>query len=338
MTPRLMAPCLVCIALSGCDLSQSVAPIVGTTMGTHYGVQFGAAIGAEQRARLAAGIEQDLQRIDALMSNWREDSELSRFNAYDGDDYYPVAPETAQVVATALGISRLSDGAFDITAAPLVDLWGFGARLPEVARPATDAIAQTMSRVGWRKLQVRMEPPALRKSDPALAIDLSAIAKGYAVDVLVARLQREGLRDFLVDIGGELCARGLNAARAPWTVAIEHPSAVGAPPVLLRPGHRCVATSGDYRNYFEMDGRRYSHAIDPRTGWPVAHGLSSVTVVADDAMTADAYATALLVLGGETARMTARRYGTAAWFMRVLADGSIAGDGTPAFERFRYEP
>lgn len=322
--------------LLACAPGRSDDPLWGQTMGTQYGVQFGAQIDTRVHARLSAAIEAELAQIDALMSNWRDDSEISRFNAYGGDDWFPVAEQTAAVVATALGVSRLSDGAFDITAAPLVDLWGFGPALPAVALPPAEAITATLQRVGWRSLEVRRAPPALRKRVPGITINLAAIAKGYAVDRLVALLAAAGVYDFLVEIGGELCTRGVNAAGEPWTIAIENPGGEG-PPTLLRPGHRCVATSGDYRNFFEIGGERYSHLIDPRHGWPVRHGLASVTVVADDAMTADAWATGLLVLGPEAGPDLAATHATAAWFIRTT-DRGLSQFGTAAFQAFRYEP
>lgn len=327
----------VCVLIAACAPRGGDAPIWGNTMGTQYGVQFGAAIDEQVRARLDDVIVSDLARVDALMSSWRDDSEISRFNAYHGRDWFAVAPETAEVVATALGVSRLSAGAFDITAAPLVELWGFGADLPGVARPSADAIMTVLQRVGWQALEVRTEPPALRKSDPQLTIDLSAIAKGYALDLLVARLHAAGVNDFLVEIGGELCTRGLNRAGQPWTIAIETPGAGSEPPTLLRPGHHCVATSGDYRNFFELDGERYSHLIDPRLGWPVRHGLASVTVVADDAMTADAWATSLLVLGPDAGLELAETQSAAVWFIKASGAEPLQF-GSEAFEAFRHDP
>ncbi len=304
---------IVAVTLLGaCDGADVAAPIWGETMGTRYSIQFGHRLGSGERAELQTLIEADLERIDRLMSTWRDDSEISRFNADDSTGWFDVSAETARVVETALAVSRLSEGAFDVTAAPLIDLWGFGASLPTRAIPDDAEVAAAQQRVGWRLLEVRSEPPALRKLKAGVTLNLSAIAKGYAVDRLAARLSGAGVRDFLVEIGGELCTRGVNAEGQPWTIAIENPAPERAPPALVRPGYRCIATSGDYRNFFEVDGRRYAHVVDPRTGAPVAHTLASVTVVADDAMSADAWATALLVMGPEQGLALADRYDAAA--------------------------
>ena len=330
MNPARLLLMLTVIVVPGCDGARVADPLWGETMGTRYSIQFGHSVDRAARADLQTSIEADLERINRLMSTWRDDSEISRFNAHDSTEWFAVSAETVRVVEAALAVSGLSEGAFDITAAPLIAVWGFDTDLPGQAIPDDAAIAAAQRRVGAHLLAVRDDPPALRKLQAGVSVDLSAIAKGYAVDRLAARIAAAGVRDFLVEIGGELCTRGINADGRPWTIAIENPAPERAPPALVRPGYRCVATSGDYRNFFEIDGRRYAHVIDPRTGAPVAHALASVTIVADDAMSADAWATAVLVMGPERGLELARRYNAAA--LLIIRDGDgFELQRTPAF-------
>jgi thiamine biosynthesis lipoprotein len=274
------------------------AVITGPTMGTSYAVKF--FDDDVEVAALQSQIDELLERINEQMSTWRSDSELSRFNSYRGLDWFPVSAETAYVVDAAAAISVLSGGAFDVTVGPIVNLWGFGPERGTAELPSRRQIEETMERVGYRRLSVRSSPAALRKQHPDMVVDLSAIAKGFAVDEIARLLDGRHIRSYLVEIGGELRARGSKRDGSPWKVAIEQPL----------PGERSVhnivalrdlaiATSGDYRNYLEKDGKRYSHTINPRTGRPIAHGLASVSVIGDSAMGADALATAIMVMGPE---------------------------------------
>lgn len=332
----LLVLCALAALLAGCGRPQpehEVLALSGATMGTRYSVQMTAPPAELQRPALAEAIQARLDAIDALMSTYRADSELSRFNASASTDWVAVSPELVRVLGAAQRVSRASGGAFDVTVGPLVDLWGFGpAPRPEQLPDAT-AIAAARARVGWQRLALRPDPPALRKSHPELHVDLSAIAKGYAVDRVAAVLEEAGLSDYLVEIGGELRARGVNGRGAAWRIAIERPE----------PGRRAVfrvvalrdlgmATSGDYRNFFELGGQRYSHTVDPATGRPVEHQLVSVTVLAEAAMLADAWATALLVLGPERGARLADSEGLAAALIRQDGDGFVL-ETTPAFDR-----
>jgi thiamine biosynthesis lipoprotein len=260
----------------------------------------------------AADLQQQVDsRLDAInrqMSTYLPDSEISRFNRYADDGWFDVSPETALVVDAALDISRKTNGAFDITVGPLVNLWNFGPNRQPSRIPSPDEIAAAKSRVGYERVAVRREPPALRKSRPDVYLDLSAIAEGFAVDEVAALLDRHGVRGYLVDIGGEMRARGHKPDGTLWRIGIERPlrSAREIHRVLAL-ADCALATSGDYRNYFEWQGRYYSHEIDPSTGWPVNHALASASVLADQCMTADAWATALMVLGPERALEFANR-------------------------------
>ncbi len=291
----------------------------------------------------AAGIRtlvtRELERVDAAMSTWRDDSELALFNRARSTDWFPVSPATAAVAALALRASRGSEGAFDPTVAPLVALWGFARSEPAALPPPAAAIDVLRERVGYERLDVRAEPPALRKRTPALELDLSGVAKGHAVDSVSEALVAHGGEHFLIEIGGELRARGRNARGEPWRVAIEQPA--NASPrraqAILALADAALATSGPYRNFFVSDGERHSHLLDPRTGRPVRHGLLSVSVVAESAAWADALATALLVLGPERGFALAERQGLAVLFVTDGAEGT-ASRSTPAFERLRSRP
>lgn len=321
---------LLCASCSG-----AAAPGLafgGATMGTAYSVVVADPPASMDAAALRAGVEEVLERIEASMSNWRQDSELSRFNRLRSEDWMPVSPALAEVVAAAQEVSRATGGAFDVTVGPLVDLWGFGPRGGVVDVPAPAAVAEARARVGYAQLHVRRDPPALRKTLPDLEVDLSAIAKGYGVDAVAAWLRGQGLTDFLVEIGGEVVARGERAGGGPWRVGIERPEP-GATRVervvLLR--DQALATSGDYRNYFEIDGTRYAHAIDPASGRPVRHPPAAVSVLAPDCMTADAWATALMVLGRERGVPLARTHGLEVLVVEMRG-GNLRSYATPGFE------
>ncbi|HKJ25470.1 MAG TPA: FAD:protein FMN transferase [Myxococcota bacterium] len=312
-----------------------MAEISGEAFGTGWRVRLVTAPGDPAPAALASRIETALRDVDARMSTWREDSELSRFNADRSTDWWSVSDATARVVEEALRVHRRSAGAFDPTVGPLVALWGFGPAPRRLAPPSAAAVREALERVDAAALSVRRDPPALRKARPALSLDLSAAAKGFAVDEVVRVLRSAGAERFLVEIGGELRARGEGPGGGPWPVAVEAPRP-GPPragwPLGLRDA--ALATSGDYRDAFVWRGRRYSHILDPRTGRPVEHDLVSVSVLAAEALHADAWATALLVLGPEDGWRVAEREGLAVLFVREGAAG-FAVQASPAFDRHR---
>jgi len=294
----------------GCDRTAPAPPVrslSGLTMGTQYSIKVTGLLAESDLGRLQTEVDRRLEQINDRMSTYLPDSELSRFNRHQDDSWFEVSDETALVVAAALEISRKTDGVFDITVGPLVNLWNFGPDPRPDEIPTEEQIAQARSQVGYQRVEVRTSPPALRKTHPDVYVDLSAIAKGYAVDAVAELLNRRGVKAFMVEIGGEVRTRGAKPDGQPWRIGIEKPVS------LTRAVHQVVvlpdcalATSGDYRNYFERDGRRYSHEIDPRTGYPVQHQLTSVSVIADSCMQADGWATALIVAGPEAALRLAR--------------------------------
>ena len=277
-------------------------------------------------------VDARLAAIDAAMSTWKPDSEVSRFNASRSTEWFPVSAETAFVTETALRIGRQTGGAFDITIGPLVNLWGFGPEKGRRERPPTDEeLAERRTATGLDKLSVRTDPPALRKLHPALQIDLSAIAKGYAVDALASELDAFGVKHYMVEVGGEVRTRGERAAGGAWRIGIETPiegeRKVGR---VVPLDDLSMATSGDYRNVYVSEGKRVSHTIDPRTGRPVTHELGSVSVVAADCMNADALATAFMVMGKGEAMEFATKNELAALFIVHGVDG-FETELTPTF-------
>ncbi len=317
---------LAALTVAGCSEPRPVR-LAGAVMGTTWSVQLVGDVQPDLRPRIQARLD----AIDARMTTYSATSELARFNASDSTQWVSVSGELVRVVAEALRIGELTGGAFNITAGPLVELWGFGAASAIDAPPAPQSVAAVRERVSLTHLAVRTTPAALRKTRPDVALDLSALAKGYAVDQVAALLENLGFRRYLVEVGGELRGRGRSARGEPWRIAVEQPAA-GARRVQRAFPLRdlAVATSGDYRNFFELNGKRYSHAIDPRSGYPVAHGLASVTVLDPSAMSADAFATGLLVLGEEAGYAFALSHDIPALFV-VREDSGYRERMTPRF-------
>lgn len=326
---------------AGCSRDPGPVQLDGPAMGTTYNVSLPHLPGGTDRDAVEAVIADVLREADEQLSGWNDRSELVRFNNSPSTDWQPVSPVLLESVEQAQAVSRATNGTFDITVGPLVRAWGFGARAnagPSV--PAPEALAQLRAHVGYEKLELRPSPPALRKSTPGLEIDLDGIAPGWAVDRIAARFESLGIRDYLVELGGEVRARGTNAEGRRWRVAVETPRAGErqAYAVIELDGVG-VSTSGDYRDYREVAGRRISHTIDPRSGAPVGHGLASVTVVRESVAEADAWATALMVLGPEEGMALARRERLAALFIRHGEQpGTFVAEETPEFARLRVPP
>jgi thiamine biosynthesis lipoprotein len=295
--------------------------LIGQTMGTSFSIKI---IADDElgKSQLQQEVTAVLTSIDSSMSTWQPDSELSQFNANTSTNWIGVSAEFCDVIAAALELSQHTGGAFDITVGPLVNLWGFGpTALATGSVPAEESITSVRERVGYRNLQTNCMTPAIRKLRPDVYIDLSAYAKGYAVDKLAELLDENGYSSYLVEIGGELRMRGHNAKNERWAVAIEKPADFSRTiQSVVYLTDQAMATSGDYRNFFEVDGQRYSHTIDSRTGRPVTHDVAAVTVVADSAATADALATALLVLGPADGFQFAEEEKIAAYFL--VRDGA----------------
>ena len=305
----------------------------GEAMGTTWSVRL-ANPGFLPLEDARAAIERALALVVRQMSNWEADSDVSRFNRAEAGTWYALPPEFFAVLRCALGWAQGSGGAWDPTVGPLVDLWGFGPRADPLADraarvPAAEALARARARVGHGRIALR---PAERLAlQPGGAhVDLSGIAKGYSVDLVVDALRALGLSDFLVEVGGELRACGQRPDGQPWRVAVASTAQPEAAPRALALRDMAIATSGDHWHAFDQGGRRYSHTIDPRTGEPVAHGLTSVTVLHAECMQADALATVLTVLGPRDGLAFAEARGLAA----LLCERTPAGPAalmTPAF-------
>ncbi len=325
------------LSLAGCDDDNSWRPmttIAGATMGTDYSVRITNLPSNLDRRVLRAAIEQRLETVNRQMSNWRAESEISLFNAGASSSWTGVSADTLAVIEEALRIGRLSDGAFDPTIGPLVDLWGFGPALVSRQVPPYGRIQEALGRIGIRHVRTKRAPAAIAKRLSDIEIDLSGIAKGFAVDRLAAHLEEQGVAHYLVEIGGELRARGLSPRRRAWRIGVERPIA-GRRAVqrIVALDGAAIATSGNYRIFFDHDSARYSHIIDPRSGKPVEHDLASVTVISPSTMQADALSTALMVLGPNAGYELALREEIAAFF--IVKDGnSFAEVSSPAFERF----
>lgn len=304
----------------------------GPTMGTAYTVKIAApALSEGARDAARAAVAAALDDVVARMSAYLPDSELSRFNRHDATTPFALSPDTLAVLALAQRVAADTAGAFDVTVAPVVDAWGFG---PDKAQRivADTERAALAPRVGYRMLAIDAAAGTATKARADLRADLSGIAKGYAVDRAAVALEALGVTDFMVEAGGEVRARGRNPDGRPWQIGIEEPDATPQRARYVVPlAGRAMATSGDYRIYFERDGRRYSHEIDPATGQPIAHGLASVSVVAPDCAYADAMATALIVLGPERGYALAERAGLAAYFVVREAGGRLVERRTTAF-------
>lgn len=317
-------------------LAEVPGPVIefaGETMGTGFVVKVAVpSMSRDEYRRVAAAVTEVLRSVNARLSTWEPESEISRFNRHASTEPFPASQALLEVMATARRVSERSGGAFDVTIRPLVQAWGFGdhAKLPGGPEPAE--LARLRERVGWHRIEVR--DAALVKSRPEVVCDLSAIAKGYGVDAVAAELVGLGYPDHLVEVGGELVAGGSRAEGRPWRVAIEQPDSETGRTVhrALPLRDAAMATSGDYRNYYEQDGVRISHTIDPRTGRPVSHRLASVTVIDRQAMVADAWATALNVLGPEAGYTEAVEEEVAAYFIVREADGGFSMRSTPAFD------
>lgn len=326
--------CLFTLALlTACSAETVPNKLSGPTMGTVWHVSYIPEGSAPDARILQAGIEAQLELVNASMSTYRPDAEIMRFNAANTEEWFTASPAFFHVLSTALQIGQLSEGAYDVTIAPLVDLWGFGPGGLVAKPPTAQAITKVMARVGQSNIQLDPSRPGVLKERP-LSLDFSSLAKGYAVDKVAEWLQAEGIQRFMVEVGGEMRLSGLSGRGDPWRIAIEQPeSTERSMAAIVKLSDVALATSGDYRNYFEANGRRYSHSIDPRTGSPVAHDLVSVTVVHPSCMVADAWATALIVLGAERAMAVAQAQGLAVYFIRRVHEG-FEHSQTPLFSRY----
>lgn len=330
MTFLRMALLSVVILLTGCDnTSEPVAPkaavtvLDGKTMGTFWRVSV-IGIDKAQADELQKKVQRLLDGDDMLLSTWKNDSALMRFNHSQSLTPWPVSEAMADIVTESLRVGQKTHGAMDITVGPLVNIWGFGPEKQPVKTPTQAQIDAAKARTGLQYLSVinRAGQQFLQKSLPDLYVDLSTVGEGYAADHLAQLMTQEGISRYLVSVGGALVSRGMNADGQPWRVAIQKPTdRENAVQAIVDINGYGISTSGSYRNYYELDGQRISHVIDPQTGRPITHKLVSVTVIAPTALEADAWDTGLMVLGPQKAQQVVREQGLAVYMILKEGEG-----------------
>ncbi len=282
--------------LMGCSKPAQQVHLSGPTMGTSYNVKYLVSDGQPSAKDLQKGIDKVLEKVNDEMSTYRPNSELSQFNQHRSNQPFTVSEDTATVIREALRINKVTEGAMDVTVGPIVNLWGFGPEDRPDHTPSDEKLEQRRAITGIQHLQETGD--ALIKDIPDLYVDLSSIAKGRGTDEVASYLESIGINDYMVEVGGEIRAKGKNQQGVAWRIAVEKPVInERAVENIIEPGNMAIATSGDYRNYFEQDGVRYSHIINPKTGKPINNKVVSVTVLNPSCMTADGLSTGLMVLG-----------------------------------------
>ena len=313
------------LVVCGCDRGATSTYIEGQTMGTSYHITV-VTKRLVEAASLQQSIDAVLAEVNDSMSTYQSTSELSRINA-SSEIAFPISRKLSAVLRAAISICEKSSGFYDISIGPLVNLWGFGPNRTNTI-PSQEAVAEALERVGCDRIEVngnQLNRPA------GMYIDLSSIAKGYGVDRVAAYLESLGYSHYMVEIGGEVVAKGYNDRGRIWRIGVERPVLEGGSPILAVPlSERGLATSGDYRNFFVEGEKHYGHTVDPHTGYPIEHNTVSVTVLANSAMMADGWATALNSAGVERGRRIAAENNLAAFFI-FTEDGELKTFSTSAF-------
>ena len=326
-------------ALLGLLACAPEARFGGAIMGTSYRISLGRLPDGVDQPGLEAGALAVMQRIDAVLSSYRPDSDIARFNRAE-EGAVEVDPITSNLALHSISLGVLTDGAYDLTIGPLVHIWGFGPMGEMFSGiPSTTTISHARSWVNYRMLSVDLASSSLIRRG-AVTLDASGIAKGYAVDQVANYLTEQGVEDYLVEIGGDLFAQGKNPKGRPWRIGIEKPGdwfGIEVQQAIALPEGGAVATSGDYRNFRMIEGRRYAHILDPKTGWPVSHALASVTVVHRLCTDADALATALAVMGPERGMRFAEDKELAAFFIIKTGEDSYRTEHSTAFAEYLVE-
>ncbi|MCB9399245.1 MAG: FAD:protein FMN transferase [Acidobacteria bacterium] len=317
---------------------QELLTFEGQTMGTTYHVKVVAQRGQPiSQTDLQVGIQAQLDRVDQLMSNWKADSEVSHFNAA-GTEPVRLGVETLTVMREAAEIWQQTQGVFDPTLSPLIDLWGFGPQKHD-AFPTQAEIDLARGEIGYDKVVIGEN--SAQKTNPKLTINLSAIAKGYGVDQVAQYLEAQGLDRYMVEVGGEMRVLGHNIQNHAWRIGIESPSAATNERTvfaIIERAEGAIASSGDYRNHFEHEGKWYSHIINPKTGWPIEPKVAATSVIADRCSTADALATAFMVMAPEDSLALAQKMGVECLIiLRNPESNSLETLYTPRFRSFVLE-
>ncbi len=329
------------LLLAACQPAPTQTRIQGSTMGTYYAVTLSDPFPGGQGA-LQQEVETLLARLNQEISTYDPASLISRFNQGTGLPPQVIPATMARIVQQGMDAGRLTRGALDVTVGPLVNLWGFGPDKRPTQRPGAEQIAQARARVGIDKLSLTPQGDhfLLGKAIPGLYLDLSTLGEGAASDEIAGLLERRGVHNYLIEVAGAVRSKGRNAKGNPWRVAIVEPSdRPGAIEDVVTPNGMAVSTAGSYRNYYELDGKRYSHIIDPATGEPVTHRLVSASVITPTALEADALDTALMVMGPERAMAFAKEHRLAVYLIEKTDQGFVARH-TPEFAPYlvRSEP
>lgn len=325
--------------LAACGKQTQTVTLEGETMGTTYTVKYlSDGLDLPKPEIMQTQIDNILQEVNRQMSTYRPDSEISRFNQMrETGRPLKISKDFADVTAEALRLNRITEGALDVTVGPLVNLWGFGPDKAVTYSPGKAEIEQAAQAVGMDKIVLSADGQSatLAKTQAGVYLDLSAIAKGFGVDKVARHLEKSGIRNYLVEIGGELHGKGRNASGQAWRVGIEQPNRTqGSGTQIIVPlDNRSLATSGDYRNFhLDKDGKRLSHIINPQTRAPIRHKLASVSVIADTAVTADGLSTGLFVLGEEKALAIAEQHGLAV-FLIIYDNKGYKTEMSSAFKK-----
>jgi len=328
------------LSLVACsDTNQSKSyPFVYTDviMGTSFTIKVTRLPETVKIEALKNQIKNLLNKLNGNLSTYEPKSALSLFNQTLNSDWQVIPDSLLTVLVEAQRISELSAGAFDVSVGKLVNLWGFGIEPMGFTVPDESILKKILTTTGYQYLLIDKPVSKIKKQQPTLYLDLSAIAKGYAVDQVALLLEVQGINDYMVEIGGEIRLKGQNISGEGWKIAIEKPTPEKR--VIQRVvsiSNIAMATSGDYRNFFEFEGRRYSHTIDPRTGYPITHQLASVTILSDSTMTADALATAMMVLGEDEGYQLAQQQNIAALFIIKTAEGFVEKTSSAFIEFFK---
>ncbi|KAE9646939.1 FAD:protein FMN transferase [Pseudomonas sp. PB106] len=329
-TGRLLGLVILGGLLAGCGNGDSTEGFGGPTMGSTYSIKYVRHADMPDATQVRREVESILGEVDRQLSTYRNDSDIERFNALPASSCQKMPASVLELIRVGEQLSAQSEGSYDLTLEPLMNLWGFGPQGREEKVPDADALAEVMSRVGYQHLQINGDQLC---KDAAVEVDFNSIAAGYAVDAIAARLDAMGIHNYLAEATGELKAKGKKLDGSPWRVALEEPreDQQVAERVINVDGYG-VSTSGDYRNYFLQDGRRYSHTFDARSGAPVLHDLASVTVIHPSALMADGLSTLLLILGPERAWDYAEKHDIGAFFV-MRADTGFVVRTNKAFER-----
>lgn len=318
--------CLLVVAGSWA-VAEEPLKISGRTMGSYYSVVIDSPGNADAE-RLRAEIESKFADISRQMSNWDEDSEISTFNRLSSTDWFAVSDDFAKVVQEAKRLHSVTGGALDVTVAPLIDVWGFGKNKRRIV-PSDAEIELARKSVGMQHVEVRTEPPSIRKDLSTVQLNLSSLAPGFAADEISRILKSHRLKSHVVDVGGENLTGDAKSTGEAWRLGVESP--LGGLHKVIELTDQAIATSGDYRSFFIEGGRKYSHILNPATGRPVENPPASVSVIHRSCMTADGLATAMMVLGSEQGLVVARQCEVDVMFLDVDASGKLVESSIGVF-------